>query len=90
MIRSWGGNRRVMLIGTATPQAPLAAGDYSMFLSLQPDLFGVDVPIVRTARLYRVPDGMIPPGMTADNLLSSGLDLSPSGIDRFISQNKET
>lgn len=77
----------LIVIGTVTTNTPLPSGDYSLTLHLTPKLMGSRY--VRGEVLLPVPDGLIPPGMGADDILTSDIDLSPVNITRFNNTKQE-
>lgn len=86
LIRSHGENR-MMIVGSVATTTALPPGDYSLTLHLESKIMGERW--MRTEQLLAVPDGMIPLGMRADDILTSSIDLSPESIARFISARSE-
>ena len=81
LVRVWRDSTRVMVIGTADLETELPPGDYSLALHLAAPLLGERVVLAES--FEAVPSGMIRPGMRADQILTSGIDISPQGIERF-------
>jgi hypothetical protein len=75
VIRSWG-NNKVMVLGTMTSDLP--PGDYALEI-------GID--LTKAKRLVPVPQGMIPAGMDAAAILTSGIDLSDAAVKNYVRTN---
>lgn len=88
LVRSWGEDRIAMVIGTSGVDLP--EGDYALEMTVLPVLPEEAVTACAVHRFRKVPEGVIPPGLDATKILTSGIDLSDEGIERALVNIKVT